>query len=122
MTINHLNLTVTDVARVVTFFETYFEFNCSLIKGDKLIAILENKKNFVLVLMASTLNQKGNSTYPDAFHIGFILDTREAVDHLHQQLIEGGITIAQSPKKIRNSYGFYFYFDDLFIEVGHYFE
>lgn len=120
MTINHLNLTVTDVAKSVEFFKTYFEFSCDQIKGDSVIAVLKNNQGFVLVLMATQMNQKGNSSYPDAFHIGFMLESLEAVDKLHGKLIENKIEVTQPPRKIRDSYGFYFYFDNLFIEVGHY--
>lgn len=117
MTINHLNLVVTDVSKSVLFFEKYFEFTCELIKGEHIIAILSNKENFTLVLMNS---KNEDTTYPKDFHIGFILDDLKAVDDLHQKLIKGGIAISQPPRKIRNSYAFYFWFENIFIEVGHY--
>jgi catechol-2,3-dioxygenase len=120
MTINHLNLTVTDVTKSVELFKKYFEFSCDHIKGDNVIAVLKNSDGFVLVLMASQMNQKGNLTYPDAFHIGFMLETSEAVDNIHKKLTGNKIEITHPPRKIRDSYGFYFYFDNLFIEVGHY--
>lgn len=41
MTINHLNLIVTDVTNAVKLFETYFEFNCEFIKGENGIAVLK---------------------------------------------------------------------------------
>jgi predicted enzyme related to lactoylglutathione lyase len=118
MTINHINLVVADVTKAVQFFETYFEFNCEHVKGDNVIAVLKNKENFVLVLMSS-LNQS-STAYPDAFHIGFMVASPSEVDSLHQKLTEGKNQIAQPPRKIRDSYGFYFHFDNLFIEVGHY--
>lgn len=121
MTINHLNLTVTDVAKAVKFFETYFEFTCEQTKGDNVVAVLNNDKNFVLVLMSSQMNQKGSSTYPDAFHIGFMLDSIDKVNETYQRLKTAGIVEEQEPKKIRNSFGFYFHFETLMIEVGHYF-
>lgn len=120
MTINHLNLVVTDVTKAVEFFTNYFDFFCDYIRGEGVLAVLKNKHKFVLVLMAPQKKENGNSTYPDAFHIGFMLETAEAVDDLHKRLVEGNIEIAQSPRKIRDSYGFYFYFENIFIEVGHY--
>lgn len=117
MTINHVNLVVTDVQNTVDFFEKYFEFRCELVKGENVIAVLENKENFTLVVMN---NKNGDTTYPKDFHIGFMLESTEAVDGLYDKLIGGKIEITQAPKKIRDSYGFYFYFDNLFIEVGHY--
>jgi predicted enzyme related to lactoylglutathione lyase len=120
MTINHLNLVVTDVNKAVLFFENYFEFTCEHVKGDNVIAVLKNKEDFVLVLMSAQMNKNGNSLYPDAFHIGFMVATEGAVDSLHQKLTEGKNEVPQAPGKIRDSYGFYFHFDNLFIEVGHY--
>ncbi|WP_426479309.1 VOC family protein [Chryseobacterium sp. CBSDS_008] len=117
MTINHLNLVVTDVMNSVLFFEKYFGFTCEIVKGEHIIAVLRNNENFTLVLMSS---KNGDTVYPKDFHIGFILDSPDEVDHLHHKLIEGGIAIGQSPRKIRNSYAFYFWFDNIFIEVGHY--
>ncbi|WP_281321825.1 VOC family protein [Flavobacterium aestivum] len=117
MTINHLNLVVTDVTNAVNFFETHFDFNCEFVKGDSVIAVLKNKENFTLVIMG---NKNGDTTYPKAFHIGFMLDSTEEVDSLHKKLVDNKIEVDQSPKKIRDSYAFYFYFDNLFIEVGHY--
>lgn len=117
MTINHLNLIVVDVAKAVHFFETYFDFTCIMIKGENIIAVLKNKENFTLVVMS---NKDGQYDYPKDFHIGFMIESTEAVDKLYKKLTDGAIAIAQSPRKIRDSYAFYFYFDNLFIEVGHY--
>jgi len=117
MTINHLNLIVRDVSEAVNFFESYFDFNCELIKGENIVSVLKNKENFTLVLMCDKNNQ---ATYPKDFHIGFMVNSVEAVDTLHKKLVDGNIEIRQSPRKIRDSYAFYFHFDQLFIEVGHY--
>jgi len=117
MTINHLNLIVTDVTKAVQFFETYFEFTCEFIKGDSVIAVLNNKENFTLVIMG---HKNGDTIYPKDFHIGFMLDCSEQVDAIYEKLGNGKVDITQSPQKIRDSYAFYFYFDNLFIEVGHY--
>ncbi|HEX6428209.1 MAG TPA: VOC family protein [Niastella sp.] len=120
MTINHLNLPVTNVSEAITFFELYFDFTCVQTKGDNIIAVLKNEAGFTLVLMSSKMNQKGNGTYPDAFHIGFILNDIELVNKTYLKLKAGGLQLDQEPQKIRDSFGFYFYFDNLFIEVGHY--
>ncbi|HET8573524.1 MAG TPA: VOC family protein [Edaphocola sp.] len=117
MTINHLNLIVTDVPRVVQFFETYFGFTCEAVKGDYVLAVLKNQENFTLVLM---MHKNGGAIYPQDFHIGFMVDSSEQVDALCAKLAAGETGITQSPRKIRDSYAFYFYFDNLFIEVGHY--
>ncbi|RFS19361.1 VOC family protein [Chitinophaga silvatica] len=117
MTINHLNLVVNNVSEAITFFETYFNFNCELVKGDNVIAILTNSNNFTLVIMGS---KNGDTSYPRDFHIGFMLDSTTEVDALHAKLQNGNISVPDVPKKIRNSYAFYFHFDNIFMEVGHY--
>ncbi|MCF6401452.1 VOC family protein [Chitinophaga filiformis] len=120
MTINHLNLPVSDVAGAITFFESHFDFKCLETKGDNMIAVLRNPANFTLVLMSSKMNRNDNTAYPDAFHIGFILESIEKVNATFSQLKAGGVQIEREPQKIRDSFGFYFYFDELFIEVAHY--
>jgi len=118
MTINHINLVVSNVASAATFFETYFQFERTVIKGDYIIVALQNSEKFTLVLSG---DKNGEVAYPKDFHIGFMLETPEQVDDLYEKLKLDSFEIGQAPKKIRDSHAFYFYFDNLFIEVGHYF-
>ena len=108
MKLNHINLPVTDVAACVGFFEQYFNFKCIEIKGDNLLAVLQGTDGFTLVLMANSFNRNGNTTYPDAFHIGFFVETREEVINIHSRLLAGGYTAENPPGNLRGSYGFYF--------------
>ena len=59
--------------------------------------------------------------YPNAFHIGFILDSVDEVNQTFQKLKMANIVGEQEPKKIRDSFGFYFTFENIMIEVGHYY-
>ena len=118
MRLNHLNLPVQDVGRALAFFETFFGFKCIEIKGDALVAILHGTDGFLLVLMSAAMAKDGSSAYPDAFHIGFMLDDADAIEALYQQLLAGGIVVGRAPAKIRGSFGFYFYFETILIEVG----
>jgi catechol-2,3-dioxygenase len=117
MKLNHINLVVANVADTIKLFETYFGFKCTDIKGDNVIAILKGADDFTLVIMT---DKNGVPTYPDAFHIGFMLDSEEKVTQSYNHLKNGGITVGQEPRKIRDSFGFYFNFDNIMIEVGHY--
>lgn len=76
MKLNHINLVVSNVAAATRFFETYFNFNCTGIKGDNIIAVLKGADGFTLVIMAS---KEGPAVYPNAFHIGFMLADENAV-------------------------------------------
>jgi hypothetical protein len=118
MKLNHLNLVVTDVAAASHLFETYFGFNCIERKGDNAIVVLKGKDNFTLVLMTGKI---GETIYPQAFHIGFMQDSEKAVIEISEKLKSGNFVADQEPKKIRDSFGFYFTFGNLMIEVGYYF-
>jgi catechol 2,3-dioxygenase-like lactoylglutathione lyase family enzyme len=117
MKLNHINLVVSNVAEAIRLFETYFCFKCTYIKGDNVVAILKGADDFTLVIMT---NKNGQATYPDAFHIGFMLNSEEEVMKIYDRLKNDGITVGQEPKKIRDSFGFYFNFDNIMIEAGHY--
>lgn len=117
MNLNHINLVVSNVADAIKLFETYFNFKCTDIKGDNIVAILKGADDFTLVIMT---DKNGQISYPTAFHIGFMLDREEAVTKTYNNLKNGGIDVGQEPRKIRDSFGFYFNFDNIMIEVGHY--
>jgi len=116
MKLNHINLVVSDVVEAINFFETYFNFKCTDVKGDNIVAILKGADGFTLVIMT---NKEGKAIYPDAFHIGFMLDNSNAVTETYEKLKSGAIAVGQEPRKIRGSFGFYFNFDTIMIEVGH---
>jgi hypothetical protein len=65
-------------------------------------------------------SKSGQPNYPEAFHIGFMLDNEEQVRETLTKLKSGGIEVGQEPIKIRDSFGFYFNFDNFMIEVGYY--
>lgn len=117
MKLNHINLVVSNVAKATDFFETYFNFKCTEIKGDNIITVLKGVDDFTLVIMT---NKGGEIMYPEAFHIGFMLNDTNAVTATYEKLKNGGIDVGQEPRKIRDSFGFYFNFDTVMIEVGHY--
>jgi catechol 2,3-dioxygenase-like lactoylglutathione lyase family enzyme len=117
ITLNHLNLIVTNVAESVQFFERYFNFKCITIKGDNIIAVLHGPDGFELVLM-SPKNKIEEVIYPGSFHIGFKLENEEQVNEIYQKLKSDGIAIEHEPKRIRDSFGFYFHFESIMIEIG----
>jgi catechol 2,3-dioxygenase-like lactoylglutathione lyase family enzyme len=120
MNLNHLNLTVPNVAAARSFFERHFNFKCVDVKGDNMLVVLNDDNGFIFTLMSETFNKNGLCNYPQNFHFGFILDSKEEVSNLYEQLKGQGVHLENEPGKIRNSFGFYFYFDNLFIEIGHY--
>ena len=102
------------------FFENYFDFKTTEVKGDNVIAILKGDDNFTLVLMSAASSKLTGAVYPEAFHIGFMVDDVDQVQAIYQKLKAGGIELGHEPRKIRDSFGFYLNFENIMIEVGHY--
>ncbi|HWE39459.1 MAG TPA: VOC family protein [Isosphaeraceae bacterium] len=103
MRLNHLNLTVPDVAQTRAFFETYFGFRCVSERGG-VIAVLLDESGFVLTL--SNFDKVGEVEYPGAFHIGFMQDSRERVDEMYRRLSADGLA-AEPPKHLHGAWTFY---------------
>jgi lactoylglutathione lyase len=117
MRLNHVNLTVTDVARTREFFETYFGFQCVTAKGRDAIAVLVDESGFVFTL--SNFEKTTEVEYPGAFHIGFMQESRERVDEMYKRLTSGGFEV-DPPKEFHGAWTFYFRAPGGFlVEVGH---
>ena len=81
MKLNHLNLTVTDVAETRKLFETYFGFTGLKEVGNEKFALLFGEDGFVLNLMRGA-----QVSYPETFHIGFIQESEERVNEINRHL------------------------------------
>lgn len=117
MKLNHINLVVADVAATIQLFEKHFNFRCTETKGNGIVAILKAPDGFTLVIMKP---KNMEFEYPQAFHIGFMQDNIQQVSAIYLKLKEAGINVGEEPKNIRDSFGFYFTFDKIMIEVGYY--
>lgn len=84
------------------------------------MAVLENKDQFALVIWGQVLNKReGIPEYPENFHIGFYQEDQEAVWYMYRKLREEeNLRLEAEPKSIRNTFGFYCYFEDLMIEIS----
>ena len=118
MYLNHLNLSVQNVAVAREFFETYFDFTAADSKVNDTLTILNGADGFLLVIMNERLNQNGNNAYPDSFHIGFYMENEDAVKDKFNRLKDGGVPVEQLPQKIRRTFGFYFHFENIMIEIA----
>ncbi|MFJ8530293.1 VOC family protein [Bacillus sp. NPDC094106] len=120
MRLNHLNLCVDDLSEARHFFETFFDFQYLEQKGKALV-VMSDKNGFILVLSdPKAFKGEKDVRYPEAFHIGFLVETSREVDQAYDRLVAGGIEIDKEPYTMRgSSYGFYFtVFNDLLIEVS----
>jgi catechol 2,3-dioxygenase-like lactoylglutathione lyase family enzyme len=118
MKLNHINLPVKDVTAAREFFETYFGFKSVDIKLNETLSILKGGDGFTLVLMSEKFNQNGNSIYPDAFHVGFFQQTETGVTAIFERLKADGIYLENEPQLIRKSFGFYFHYQGILIEIA----
>jgi lactoylglutathione lyase len=102
MKLNHINLTVTDVTAAANFLETYFgmrnEYKDE--ENNKFIVLFDDN-GIVLTLMKTGREVK----YPNTFHIGFIQESEEHVNVLHQRLIADGFDVP--PPQRSHAWTFY---------------
>jgi lactoylglutathione lyase len=99
--LNHLNLTVTDVAAAAHFLETYFGLQSG--GGNAGMAFLSDDDGFVLTLMKA--RRSDPPAYPSTFHIGFFIDDEQRVDDINRRLKHDGFDVA-APRR-SHAYGFY---------------
>ena len=105
MQLNHLDFPVSDVRSTATFFERHFGFELAAMKGRDSLAILKGAGGFTLVL--SPLRKEGPQQLPAEFHVGFHLDTEEAVRALHARMSAEGVERLSSLDVRRGALLFY---------------
>jgi catechol 2,3-dioxygenase-like lactoylglutathione lyase family enzyme len=91
MTLNHIDLPVSDIAGARAFFGTFFGFRCIFERADGLSVLLD-EANFALTLSAVPAGE--TLRYPTGFHVGFNLQTEDELMRLHELLRSSGIEIA----------------------------
>jgi catechol 2,3-dioxygenase-like lactoylglutathione lyase family enzyme len=117
MRLNHLDLPVPDIAATRDFFETWMGFTHNGTLGRDGLAILHDESGLVLVL--SRLQRDGAQAFPATFHIGFHLESEDAVRTLHERLHGAGLA-HDGPTQQRGAYAFYFMAPgDILVEVAH---
>jgi lactoylglutathione lyase len=106
MKLNHLNLTVTDVSKSRKFLEKYFGFNNPYEgRASSALAVLFDDDGLVLTLIKA--RQAAEVRYPESFHIGFIQESPERVNAIHQRLKDDGYEV-EPPHKAHGAWTFYF--------------
>lgn len=117
MRLNHLDLFVSDVSKARGFFETFFGFHCEATKGKDALSILKDESGFVLVL--SQFRKDSPTQYPTDFHIGFLLETQQAVRDTYERFTSAGVEIVYPLNERRGSLMFYCRVpDSVLIEVS----
>jgi catechol 2,3-dioxygenase-like lactoylglutathione lyase family enzyme len=105
---NHTNLTTYDVPALRTFFERIFDLRTLETRGDK-FAVLQDAQGFVLSLMFDK-QMTPERGYPGYFHVGFLQESRSAVDGRYADVTAAGYG-APTPAMLQRggppTYGFY---------------
>lgn len=99
MKLNHLNLTVTDVAAAREFLETYLGLHTMHTRGQS-FAVLRDDGGLILTLMKGA-----QANYPKTFHIGFGQESVEKVNEINQRLKDDGFDVA--PPQQSHAWTFY---------------
>jgi lactoylglutathione lyase len=105
MKLNHLNLTVTDVAETQQFLEKYF--GLQNMGGNKNIGFLSDENGMILSLTSMKVGRETEVRYPSTFHIGFIQESEARVNEINARLKEDGYDVPP-PSHQHHSWTFYF--------------
>ena len=106
MTLNHLNLTVSNVLEAHHFLEKHFGLKgYGEMAPREAMSFLSDDDGMVLALFRAA---KGTEVkYPAGFHIGFIQESEQRVNEINQHLREDGYEVAK-PSRMHGSWTFYF--------------
>jgi len=108
MRLNHFDLHVPDVSRTASIFVGYFDFEKQFER--KGLTILRDESGLELVI-SEPVPGFGTSDQVSldvvTYHIGFMLDERQAVDDLFAKLATADVELRQPPKAIRGGWLFY---------------
>lgn len=88
--LRHLNLTVEDVERSMSFYRRWFGFDRELARYPDGTVFVTNDDGFELAL------HSGPSAAGDGWHFGFTLSSRDEVVELGDALAAAGIELADS--------------------------
>ncbi len=105
MKLNHLNLTVTDVALARSFLQKHFGLRPT--GGNDSIALLSDDNGIVLTLTHMKIGRETEVRYPATFHIGFIQESEEKVNEINTALEADGYDVPP-PSRQHGSWTFYF--------------
>lgn len=107
MTLNHLNLTVTDAAEAAAFLEKYFGLRPfdGAPPATATMAFLQDDRGMILSMFRGKRDVPVE--YPGFFHIGFVQERTDQVDEINQRLRADGYDVPL-PERQHGSWTFYF--------------
>lgn len=92
MNLNHLDLPVPNTRESQTFFAQHFGFKPVFSRDDGLVVLLD-EDGFALTLSPFALEP--HVSYPDGFHVGLNVDSKDELLETHGILVAAGVPIAR---------------------------
>jgi hypothetical protein len=89
--LNHLDLQVADVPALARFLVHHFDVRPITRLDSPALVVLTDDCGFTLVIQRKKYD---TDTYPDRFHIGFLLDTPAEVGAQHARLTAAAIAVS----------------------------
>lgn len=114
MKLNHIDLQVPDVQEAAAFFERWLSFEHTSNRDSPALAILHGEGDFTLVLQ----RRLPGESYPENFHIGFLLDSEDDVLAFHQRAQDAGLKISDVQRNGRGTLTYMRGPGELLIEVS----
>jgi len=114
MKLNHLDLHVSNVQETVLFFERFFDLRLTTSRTSPAIAILDDEAGFVLVLQRNPA-----PSYPEGFHLGFLVDDAETVRRTQAAAKSAGVEVSDVVVNNRGTMVYFAMPDGYSIEVSH---
>lgn len=115
MKLNHLDLQVADVPAAAAFFAAHFDLKIQTNPSSAALVVLGDGEGFCLVLQR---RKRDTDTYPEGFHIGFLVEDIATVHARHAQLTAAAIGCTEITTNNRGTLFFCRGPSDLLIEVG----
>jgi lactoylglutathione lyase len=106
MVLNHINLTVTDAEEAQLFLETHFGMQRAPgVKPSPRFGMLRDEQGMVLTLIQGSPGRE--IEYPESFHIGFGVPSRDTVNEINARLRAAGYHV-EAPSRQHGAWTFYF--------------
>lgn len=119
MHLNHMHLSVSDVAAASAFFVRHFAFTLQETRGNHGLAILSGADRFVLVLMKLPRDADPEKVYPALFHVGFLTPDEARIRTVHAAMKADALDVSEVEYQ-RGAVRFYCRAPGgLLVEVGH---
>ena len=119
MQLNHIHLSVSDVAASTAFFVKHCHFTLMETRGHHGLAVLKGQRDVTLVLMRLSGSEDAAKAYPPMFHIGLLIPDEARVAAAHAAMKADALEVSELEFS-RGGQRFYCKAPSgLLVEVGH---